>query len=420
MLRNIKNHSIVISPTLIKYNWHVYEKRYAHIENNIHHQKIPELELFKLSRKDKYTYKFSKAVQEIFFPEYSNYFAIVTKTHYLYRAKIYYPQLYKKKDIKEFQKDINHLLAISKEVLSSNESKIIFIYLDNIRNLLLIVLSAIHTIYREVMEEQLLRQLYYFRILKILELVENLYWLIYNNINYSFEGNIPFKLRDYAKDINASFVVINKYIENFKEIDSSINKIIRRYREADNPECLKFFGDKISKCYLPRDMAILGIEYGGIELPYVINNFRRLSGKSEFPIFTISISKYSKSRKYDDIYPFIIKTNFKDKKFEDYDNLLILDDSVTTGRTIKTLISTLENSFNNIYVAFYKFKVSNRKHHLQRFNHGGINPEVLQRSIISCIANYSNTYTEKLYTDEKGVFDIEKYKTFNLLSRYYE
>lgn len=172
--------------------------------------------------------------------------------------------------------------------------------------------------------------------------------------------------------------------------------------------------------YLPQDTILIGLEYGGIELPFTVNAYRSLIGKSKLQTLSVNLSSYSVSNKAfvdyleDACSPLANMTNLSK-----YTTALILDDSTTTGRTIEYLAKLLPKNITNVYLALVSFTNTNRFHHLARHEHGGINPLVAENAVIIFKSNYTQTYTKHSYTDRRGVFDKNKSKIIKMLHKHY-
>lgn len=250
---------------------------------------------------------------------------------------------------------------------------------------------------------------------KAIEHISDTFWDTYTNQQtYLIDQGLLNHL-----ELDEIFEYLLDFSLSLKTSKPIISKFIRRHREANNPEKLYKFGELLSSEFIPADTVLVGLEYGGIELPYLLNSFRSIHGKVKLKKASLKLSGYSVNdlRKVTNIADTVSPID----RYSDISNskrLLILDDSVMTGRTIEELIKLLPHSIEEVFLAVVSFRASNRYHHLSRAGHGGINPLVVSMSPIASIANVSTTVSHDSYTDENGMFDIDKYETFRLIEQY--
>ncbi|HMG16818.1 MAG TPA: phosphoribosyltransferase, partial [Saprospiraceae bacterium] len=148
---------------------------------------------------------------------------------------------------------------------------------------------------------------------------------------------------------------------------------------------------------------IIGVRFGGIELPYLIKHF--IYPKADIKL--LKVSKYSsdepgKSEKEIIQYVDNHRTYFKTK------NVLIVDDSITTARTIGTLINALRDKSKNIYFSCVYYSQKDRIPHMRMEGHGGVNLQELGKCCVLKETNYTASANMKSYLGRNNKFDLTK------------
>jgi hypothetical protein len=192
-------------------------------------------------------------------------------------------------------------------------------------------------------------------------------------------------------------------------------KLIREVREMDSLTHIILFAKLIAKNGFGRNTILIGLDYGGIELPFAVNAIRIMDQKERSPEVILRLSHYSRASQLATPTEFLsLETERKLMANASY--AWIMDDSVTTARTIQGAIR-LVGGETKTFIGIVTFKVSNRYHHLTMQDHGGFNPTVAQNSVILCQANYGATYQHDSYLNRAGVFDINKHNLYKALGR---
>jgi len=143
---------------------------------------------------------------------------------------------------------------------------------------------------------------------------------------------------------------------------------------------------------------------------------RFVQGKTKLPRASVKLSGYSSNNTNSIEYLYDVISPFDNvSKFINAEHVFILDGSVMTGRTLEQFVNLLPKNIDEIYSGFVSFNASNRYHHVTRINHGGVNPLILEGSIIGVKGAFSHTITKEEYTDEYGIFDINKHYTIQML-----
>lgn len=298
--------------------------------------------------------------------------------------------------------------------LDRNENTILFLgVVDCLKNYLLVLLNALNFADSS------------------LNLVETLNVSSYENLSYVIQTLEYYQFQTINKnqiewspeplqilDIDSYRQVLSRVI-SIPSFDST--KLIRKIRECNNPQKLVGFAEIIANEHFTHDTLIVSFSYGGIELPFAVNAMRMIKGKVTLPFIVCSLSNYSigNTQKVNDLND-SLPSYYSENYFHQFNKVLILDDSATTGKTIQTFIDLYPVALKEAYLGIVSFKNSNRYHHLVRPFHGGINPTVLDSATVSFTSNYTKTYKKFSYTNRGGVFDKEKQKVSALLRKSYK
>jgi hypoxanthine phosphoribosyltransferase len=195
-----------------------------------------------------------------------------------------------------------------------------------------------------------------------------------------------------------------KFIIDYLEKFDRNLKPIRKYKEADNPIDNLLLINKL-KHNLPEEeiQCIIGIRFGGIELPYLIKHF--IYPRADIKL--VKVSKYSsdepeKSEKEIIQYVDNNRAYFKTK------NILVVDDSITTARTLGTLIKALKDKCRNIYFSCVYYSQKDRIPHMRMEGHGGVNLQELNKCCVLKETNYTASANMKSYLGRNNKFDLTK------------
>lgn len=424
-MKNIVEHAVNIPSKIVIKNWDIFKKRYTHIENSIDSSQksfdyllknIHSTGAFQMSIKDFNKNKHSEIAKYFFQDKRS----IKLKTKILLRGAYYFPAMLKNLSPEQKIDIIVKDLLMLKTLLSyeqSNLNLIIFLAtLDNLKNYLLIVLNAI---------DQSLKKP---EVMSNVGISDNHYQILINSIlfveYYQFKTIVTKKIH-WSKEVLSSLNI--NYIEEFLKQTATYVKsdkylsenFLRKIRESNDPYKIINFAKNVAENFLPNKTVICSFAYGGIELPFAVNAYRMIVGKSIKAQVIASLSNYSTGssnfvQDLNDSLPSFYNENY----FQDFNSVLILDDSTTTGKTIQTFIDLCPKTITHYYLGIVSFKNTNRYHHLIRPFHGAINPEVLERASISFKSNFANTYKKFSYTNKAGTFDKNKSKIITLLNKF--
>jgi len=422
---NIKPHKVNIPSKVIEKSWGVYSQKYSKIEADL----ISPLLLKGFQGKIHSTGAFQIGTKELknlgkdnlityFTSDQGERLVIKLKTKWIFRGADYYVGMQKGTNLQKTEIIFSRLVEILDTLAKAetNSSPVLYLaLLDYARNYLMLLLYAIHQCARVTGVSKTM-QVQYKSLLELVDYIERNYINALTESKISSDGIYPsFRptlafFRSYLKD------AINMLSQN----DSLHSDIYRRVREADNPIKLVNFAFNVANVYLPRNCVLVGIEYGGIELPFVVNAYRQLLGKSSLDTLSVNLSSYSvASKRYIDEIGDALSPFSSIKNLDNYDSALILDDSVTTGRTVEYLSRLLPSNIKHHYFRCISFTNTNRYHHLTRFEHGGVNPFIFEELTALYPSNYTQTYSKKKYTNRMGVFDKEKNRIVRMQQSYY-
>lgn len=192
------------------------------------------------------------------------------------------------------------------------------------------------------------------------------------------------------------------YIEKFNKA----SKAIRKYKEADVPIDNLLLISKLKRNLPDEEInVIIGIRFGGIELPYLIKHYIFPDAK----IKHLKISKYSSTDSgvsEKSIQQFVEEN----KIYLRTRNVLIVDDSITTGRTAEAIISALRNKTRNIYFSCVYHPEAKRIPHMKMEGHGGVNLDELKKCCVLKEANYTASANMQSYLGPNKTFDKGKEK----------
>lgn len=418
-MQNIKKLRINLHSKQIEANWDLYQKRYLEIEAQL--QK-PLTLLFSTNLK-KYihstgSFQINSKEYELIDDKLKNFFetdqsVIRMKTKIIFRGKNYYPGLYEDlNDESKFKLIFSEINEIKSSLsnLDLKSNLILFLVLaDYLKNYYLIILNAFDESLRTVCPNDIDDKIYF----NLIETIQRIEYCTFKSIND--------EVIHWDKDIlNYNIRKIEKHLLEISKLKIVFNKpLIRNIRECNHIIKILDFANRISDEYLPRNTLLVSFAYGGIELPFSINALRAIRGKSTLPICICRLSNYSSGTidKIQDLSD-TLSHFYSEKYIEQFENIMILDDSITTGKTIQNFVDLLPNKLKKLYLGIVSFKNSNRYHHLVMPYHGGVNPEVLKNAVITSTSNFAKTYKKFSYTNKNGVFDKEKTKIYKLLNIY--
>lgn len=181
-------------------------------------------------------------------------------------------------------------------------------------------------------------------------------------------------------------------------------KPIRKYKEADVPIDNLLLINKLKREVLPDKIdCIIGIRFGGIELPYLIKKY--IYPKADIEL--LKISKYSDedSGKTEEE---IINYVRNKRSYFNSRNVLIVDDSITTARTAGVIINALKNIAKNVYFSCVYYSQFNRIPHMRMNGHSGVNLKELEKCCVLKETNYTASANMKSYLGRNKKFDLTK------------
>lgn len=424
---NIRPHKINIPSKVIEKCWGSYSQKYKEIESNLNASLSTVAKSLQGSMHNAGGFQLPTSKLKLLPDDYltsyflsnkANNLVVKLKTKWIFRGADYYVGMQKSSNLQKTElifSRLTEMLQVLDNVQTTSNLILYLALLDYVRNYSLLLLYAIHQCSqdREVTKEA---QMQYFVFLELIDRIEGFYLQVFISAETKQEKYSP------------RFITSLQFFRNFlcETISTlSINDkmstdIYRKIREADNPIKTVNFARNISQYYLPRKCVLIGVEYGGIELPFMVNAYRELVGKNKIDILSVNLSSYSiASKRYVDEIGDSLSPFASQKTLEKYDTALILEDSITTGRTIEYLCGLLPENIKQIYFRCISFTNTNRYHHLTRFEHGGVNPIILEKSTALYPSTYTKTYAREKYTNKSGVFNKEKNRIMKMQKSYY-
>lgn len=424
---NIKSHKLNIPSKIIDRCWDIYSRKYkniessissnsvsfsSHIQDHLHATGAFQISIEKAKSLD------DDSLKKYFLSSDNSLLAIKTKTKYILRGADYYVGMQKLSNIKKSKVIFSRLIEMIKILRGTQTKTNIILYLsilDHIRNYLMILLYSMHQLGREYGFPKEIK-IHYLRFIKLIEQIEFEY--LFSISNFKIDSQKEYT--EYIPSLRFIESFLNKSIEQMYKYDNLKDDLFRKMRESDNPEKIYHFSKKVAESYLPQNSVLIGIEYGGIELPFVINAYRKMLGKNTLQVMTVNLSSYSVGTdKYVDKLEDAISPFFAKEKIAKFDTALILDDAITTGRTLEYLVKLLPENICSIYFRCISFTNTNRYHHLTRFEHGGVNPIIFDEETALWPSSYTQTFSRESYTNRQGVFNKDKERIVNIQKKYY-
>lgn len=171
---------------------------------------------------------------------------------------------------------------------------------------------------------------------------------------------------------------------------------LRTYKEADHPFRNLVFRDTLARKLSSVQIdTIIGIRFGGSELPHIMKKFL-----PKATILKVNLSNYSNSE---------VKDTTFSAELECGSRILILDDNILTGRTLERVTALLKaQNITNIYFGCVTYSGMKRYSQMIMKGHGLINTDVLLRSCVIGESDYTKITSSKSYKNSNGVFDKVK------------
>ncbi len=414
-------HYIRIEPTILARQWKRYGDAYRDIENCLpRYGSVPAAFMFKTHPLGGFLLRREppSPLQDFFHLADSKFILTHAGRRYS-RGLDYYPGL--RKDLPDPHK-IRSMLKTIRDIADlfgtiDAKAKIDSVYAamaqDYVRNYLLILYHAFRVIgYRQnliIAHQETLNQLNN----QLKSVILNTEVSLFKYCSAEGEvASLPVgELKAAAAHLRQFFGANEAYIDDMRD-----GKLIREVREMDSLTHIFHFAKKIADMRMQPNTLLVGLQYGGIELPFAVNAVRVLSGKQVLPAMTLKISHYSSKaftpKQINDVAIFSSEQQF----IKDVSAAWVLDDSISTARSVESVVRLFGPRIA-IHIGVVAFKVSNRYHHLTMEGHGGFSPTVALGSIILCQANYSSTYKRNSYLNRSGVFDVNKYHLYKMLGK---
>jgi hypoxanthine phosphoribosyltransferase len=282
--------------------------------------------------------------------------------------------------------------------------------LDNRKNHVIELLSAFNQMQRVIGNFKIGPETYSRLLQYVQSAVDDFFTLL---LTKEFEFENPTLIGQFHAE--ADYMLLN-VVRNGQLINQYKEKIFRKYREANNP----YYNGLLAKAVCDRFKlepfadALLGIEYGGIELPFIVNTFLQLSGMDRLPIYLGKYSHYSQIQPNSEgvpVAPFQNLALLKGKR------VLVLEDNALTGLTIQKVIENLrELAAREAYLGLVSCADVKRYYQMVMPDHGLINPNILLNSaLVAAKSPFTRIYSSRSYKNKNGVFNKIEHKVLRSL-----
>lgn len=218
--------------------------------------------------------------------------------------------------------------------------------------------------------------------------------------NQSLLDTVALLFYDYLQGIMPTVQAVEAFTNEATKvltsaIHSSVPLQIRSYKEADHPLYnLKFRDQLVSQLNGESVDAIIGIRFGGSELPHIVRKYLPAA-----TIVKVRVSNYSGSTD-EVVLPSSIGAHSK---------VLILDDNILTGRTLQLVIASLKKrKVGQAYFGCVTYSGMKRYPQMIMKDHGVVNTDVLRWSCVVGESQYTRIRNSRSYKNDNGVFDKVK------------
>jgi hypoxanthine-guanine phosphoribosyltransferase len=192
-----------------------------------------------------------------------------------------------------------------------------------------------------------------------------------------------------------------------------LKDLIRGWREADHPgENLLTAVIATEKLSNVNDLIAVGIGWGGIELPLVVDYVAGiLSASKQRQIFIAKYSHYRSEESPPRWAAFPITSI--DTAVIDGKEVALLDDNTLTGITLEKLRDELLLlGATKVHMFITRYSGERRLHHMQMKEHGVIDPEFLAQEVDGYVGEtpFARSWSKKErdYTNQIGIFSLAR------------
>lgn len=227
----------------------------------------------------------------------------------------------------------------------------------------------------------------------------------YKLINSDYDHEI----RDIKKELNVGINLYKKVLKKLSANYSLLNSGLKfkTYKEADHPELIWMFVYKLREKGIANVDTLLGIRFGGIELPFLVQGMIYPNAE----VSLVKISTYTSNVTEIELKRDIIHNR----------NILVLDDNILTGRTLDKLITEIKKmNPKNIFFACITYSSMKRYSQMIMDNHGLVNIHLLDNSCVVSQSCFTRISSSKSYKNRNGVFDKIKKEIQEMLDAYKE
>jgi hypothetical protein len=188
-----------------------------------------------------------------------------------------------------------------------------------------------------------------------------------------------------------------------------LGDLVRKWREADHPgENLLVALAAAEKHKDASEALVIGIGWGGIELPLVYDYVMRRKGSKQNR--TIFIARWSHYRKVKEIGWDVFPEGDLDRP-RPKDTVILFDDNTLTGITLEHIRDTLMIlGAKSVSLYVTRFSGERRLAQMRMPDHGAVDPSVLLSEVGGYIGEtpFARSWSQKEYRNPIGVFSLSK------------
>lgn len=227
----------------------------------------------------------------------------------------------------------------------------------------------------------------------------------YRIINSDYSGGPEGVKKELNEGINLYRKVLKSLSANYSSLNSGLK--FKTYKEADHPELIWMFLNKLREKKNLNINTLIGIRFGGIELPFLVQGLIYPNAEIEL----VKISTYTSSVTEITIEKSLIHAH----------NVLVLDDNILTGRTLDKLTTEIKKSGpKNIFFACIAYSSMKRYSQMIMDDHGLVNIHLLDSICVVNQSYFTKISNSKSYKNKNGVFDKIKKEIQSTLDSYKE
>jgi hypothetical protein len=228
------------------------------------------------------------------------------------------------------------------------------------------------------------------------------------------------ELASLADSLNLVSNKVNQALESNLD-NKAIGKSVRGIMEADSPDQVNLFAmniaDEIIRDYTGERVILVGMHFGGAELPYAVKAALQRKGFNiELEIVSAHYSNYSnKSASFSNGY-FDRQSDFN------HADVFLLDDGVFTGGSLARVMDEIASQGGNVLPRTMQIGNGRRLGHMMKS--GGVDPDFLDGQISKNavgITPSARAMSEEKYErlEEQDKFNLMQMRVSQMMSKYY-